>query len=202
MKKLFDHHYRLNPNQQYSPSLIEFFIQNVQAKLPSRYIKVLDLGCGNFSIFEDVVNLDAHVTAIDFSEVAIAQTPRNSIINYSKISLTDEAFFKNNVFDLVFDSHCFHCLGSENERALGLKNIFNSLAVDGFFAAELMIQPTNCLINIPNKIIKTAQEVEQELIAVGFNILYFAISNDQEFCVDSGAERLKCDMLKIIATKY
>jgi len=40
---------------------------------------ILDVGCGNYSMFEDIILNNSTVDALDFSEQAISQAPKSNI---------------------------------------------------------------------------------------------------------------------------
>ena len=198
-QKFYDDYYRKNPKAIYSDSLLKFFNESVDSRLRSSST-ILDLGAGAYSFFEDTHNLKAEVTALDFSHQAIAQAAKSSI-TYLHGSVTDSQFFPELAYDLVFDSHCLHCVIDIKERALAFKNIFLSLKEDGIFASEFMVQPIGRYVEIPYKIIKTARELEEEILSYGFKINYFMIVRDNVFESIVDGEEVKCDVLRVIARK-
>lgn len=198
-KDFFNSHYKNHPEKIISPSLINFFETQVRSRLPE-HSSILEIGSGNYSLFEEVENLSATVTAVDFSHEAIKQTPKSAVSYYEK-SLTQNSFFSEEEFDLVFDSHCMNCLVKQEDRNLAFENIFRVLKKDGLFAAELMVQPIDKLIDLPYKMIKTARELEEELINHKFRIFYFMISKDQNFGSVVNGEEIFCDVLRIMARK-
>ena len=54
---------------------------------------------------------------------------------------------------------------------------------------------------MPFKMIKSAVELEQEIVSHGFQILYFMISKDSGFINETDGVEVKCDLLKVVATK-
>lgn len=199
-KDYFDQFYEKTKERSYSKSLYRFFNESVRSRIPDEYPKILDIGAGEFSIFEDVMNLNADITAIDFSSKAIAKTVKSKI-NYREVDITDPAFFKDSTYDLVFDSHCMNCILEQTDRDLAFKNIYRSLKEGGIFASELMVQPIGSLVSMPFKRIKTAMELEQEILSFGFRILYFLISKDSTFTYLDNGKEINCDVLKMIAQK-
>jgi SAM-dependent methyltransferase len=198
-KGFFNRHYKNHPERIISPSLLNFFETQVRSRL-SRPVSILELGSGNFSLFEEVEDLDATVTAIDFSPVAIKQAPKSAVKYYEK-SLMQNSFFSEGEFDLVFDSHCMNCLVKQEDRNLAYENIHRVLNKDGIFAAEFMVQPIDKVIELPFKRIKTASELEEELLTHGFKIFYFMISKDHSFGSVVKGEEIFCDVLRIMAKK-
>lgn len=195
---LFDQFYRSHQGPALPESLLQFFESIVRPRLIAPK-KILDLGCGNFSLFECVKNLEATVIAVDFSQTAIDQAPKSNII-YQHASVTDKKVFPASEFDLVMDSHCLNCLVEKKDRDVAFKNIFEALRVGGLFAAELMVQPIDRNISMPLKAIKTARELEEEILWHNFKILYFMISKDS-FVNELNGEEILCDVLRVIAKK-
>lgn len=199
-KDYFEKYFKSNKGNTYSKSLLEFFETVVRARLPSNKLIILDLGSGNYSLFEDVSNLNAEITAIDFSTNAVKNAPISNI-RYIEVDVTKHNFFKDSKFDLIFDSHCFNCITDETNRNEAYQNIYRALKCDGLFSSEMMVQPTGPKVSMPYKAIKTTLEIEQELISHGFKILYFNISRDSGFISEINGIEIKCDLLKIVAQK-
>lgn len=201
-KEFFNQHYKKHPEKIISPSLLNFFETQVRSRLPAQS-SILEIGSGNFSLFEKINNLNTSVTAIDFSPVAIKQTPKSAVKYYEK-SLTQKSFFSEGEFDLVFDSHCMNCLVKQEDRNTAFENIYRVLREDGIFTAELMVQPISIddkRIELPFKMIKTARELEDEILSHKFKIIYFMISRDHSFGSVVNGEEIFCDILRVIAKK-
>ncbi len=199
-KEFFNQFYQTTKDHYYSQSLFTFFNQIVFSKLPQRELKILDIGSGSYSLFEDCTGLNAHVDAIDFSKTAISNTPISKI-NYKLLDITDAHHFNFPFYDLIFDSHCLNCITSEDDRENAFKNIYSALVVGGIFASEIMIQPIGEHVSMPFKSIKSAQEIEQTFVSHGFKIIYFMISSESGFSNSIGGIEVKCDLLRIIAKK-
>ena len=125
----------------YSRSLFDFFEKIVRPRLFNSDLKILELGSGNYSFFEDVLNLNAEITAIDYSSAAI-ESAVSSKINYQEINVLDSNFFISAKYDLIYDSHCINCIEIDDERNIAFKNIYSaaSLSVqrDAVAAAEVV----------------------------------------------------------------
>ena len=197
---IFNQFYKKSSEGGYSKSLYFFFEQIVRPKLLGENLVICEMGSGNYSLFEDVTDFNAEVIALDFSKSAIASSPKSKII-YKELNVVNSLDVPDLTYDLVFDSHCLNCITNDEERASAFKNIYSSLKSGGIFASELMIQPASEHVSIPFKMIKTAMELEQEIISHGFTILYFTISNDSAFYSVVDGKEIKCDVLKIIAKK-
>lgn len=199
-KDFFNQFYKKTQILTFEKSLIKFFNENVFGRLPKKELKVLDLGGGFYSLFEDVPNLNGQVTSIDFSAEAIKKAPQSKI-KYLEMNILDPDFFKAEHFDLIFDSHCLNCINDQNERDIALNNIYSALSADGIFATELMIQPTRDPVIMPFKRIKTTMELESEILSHGFKIVYFVISKDSGFTNLIDGVEVQCDLLRVIARK-
>jgi 2-polyprenyl-3-methyl-5-hydroxy-6-metoxy-1,4-benzoquinol methylase len=180
-------------------SLVDFYSKIIAPRISVKNPKILDLGCGNYSLFEDFELGKQSVTAIDFSEYAISTAPFESHVNYKHIDIASTDINFTQQYDLVFDSHCLHCLMSDDERSQALLNIKNALGESGLFCAEMMVQRPHKKISFKN--IKEAMDIESELIDSGFRILYFMINSDLAFVHHAGELELECDLLRVIACK-
>lgn len=193
----FNHYFSNVSKPQSNASLTEFYKNVVAERLPNNDPEILDLGCGNKSIFEDLNVSKDKVIAIDFSEVAISKTPHGTSINYLVVDLTKENAFGKSKFDLIFDSHCLHCIEGRVERERALANILNALSDDGVFCAEMMIQKAHRYVSLPFKHIPTALELERELLDSGLKIIYFFIGPGMVFHNENG----ECDLVRVICRK-
>lgn len=199
-KDFFEKYFKSKIGHCYSPSLLNFFNQHVRSRLGSGPLQILDLGPGSYSLFEDIPELNAHITAIDFSKNAIDLAPP-SAIHYRQADIVDSKNFPVETFDLIFDSHCLNCLSEKRDRDQAFKNVYCSLKEDGIFASEMMVQPIGRKVSMPFKKIKTSLELEQEIVDSGFKIKYFMISRENVFFSEIDGEEVKCDLVNIVAQK-
>ena len=199
-KDFFEHFYHHKKDFSYSKSLYTFFDELVRPRILIDNPNVLDIGAGSYSIFEDCLNFKCKATAIDFSKEAIEHSPKSNII-YKEANLVDSKFFEESTYDLIFDSHCMNCIVEEEERLIAFNNIYRGLKIDGLFASELMVSPSGKYVSMPFKKIKSALELEQEIISNGFKILYFTISSENKFQMDVDGIEVQCDVLRIIGQK-
>ncbi len=180
-----------------SGSLVNFFKTVVHERIPNVDVKILELGCGSRSLFEDLEFKYKNIAAIDFSEVAIEKAPQHSGIIYKVVDLTAPFALGDMSFDLIFDSHCLHCIEGTNDRKTALENIREALTADGLFCAEMMVQPSKGFAYLPLKHIPKALELEEELLASGFKINYFMISKSMVFHNENG----ECELLRVVCRK-
>lgn len=196
--EIYNNFYEKNPNHRYEKSLFEFINGTVKPRIDLTNINILDLGCGNYSMFEDLETGNSQVFAIDFSQKAISLAP-NSKINYICASVLNPIEIDQK-FNLVFDSHCFNSIKNESQ-VFALKNIYEKLFYGGLFCSEMMVQPPDHRIVSSLKTIKSTLEVESELIQLGFKIIYFYIVPNFEFSLLEDGKPITCDLLRLIAKK-
>jgi SAM-dependent methyltransferase len=202
-KDYFENYFKHQKKLNYSKSLLNFYEEIVSLKINSKQaLKILDIGSGHYSIFEDVKDLNADMTAMDFSQTAIAQSPKSKI-KYLLGDISETKFFKDklNYYSLIFDSHCLNCITSPRDRQVAFQNIYFALKPEGIFATELMVQPIGQNVVMPFKMIKTANELEAEIISYGFKINYFMISKENSFGTLVNGVEVTCDVLRVIAKK-
>ena len=199
----FNEYYKKNPEAVLPISLLDFFKTQVSPRLKKNIDaaaepSILDIGPGNSSIFELSVFDYKNVTAIDFSSEALAHVPKNSNINYMRRDIASENFkMPEETYDLIFDSHCLHCIIPSRERKNAFENIYHTLKVGGIFCAEMMVRPAMGVVHFPAKYVVTARELEEEILGYGFKIQYFTMAQNLNFKNDDG----ECDLLRVIAYK-
>lgn len=195
--ELFNQIYKNESARGYSESLLKFFESSVRSRL-SEAPFILDLGCGSKSIFEDTDIPESNITAIDFSLVAIAKAEvLPSEILYKEVDLSTPDILEKEHYDLIFDSHCLHCITDESQRRAAFMNIHKALKADGLFCAEMMVSPAGKSIKLANKYVVDARALEEEILGHGFKIIYFLIVRDLVFGSDNG----DCDLIRVICRK-
>lgn len=185
--------------EKFAPSLLIFFQKTVFNFFQIQNPRILDIGSGNYSIFEDINLNKKLVEALDIR--TSSDSKNSSEINYLKGDITKTNSLKNNFYDLVFDSHCLHCLQSIKEQELALQNIYNSLKTDGIFASEMMVQPSGNKVQFPKRIVRDSIDIETLILNSGFKIIYFTIVPQMSFYFEHSEGEIVCDMLRVIAKK-
>lgn len=199
----FNDFYKKEARHSFESSLMDFFQQVVSPRLSAETNHILELGSGAYSLFEKTNNIQADVLAIDFSSEAITHAPKNSLIKYRNLDVTNKDFLKDfdeNYFNLIFDSHCFHCIVDPLKRREAYRNVYRYLSRDGLFCAEMMVQTPGKLSVHEYKFIPRAEEIEREFLANNFIIKYFVVSRDLVFDLNDNKKN-ECDLLRIVATK-
>ena len=190
-------------NSEVFSSLVDFFQKNIRSRLPSGQVQILELGSGTRSQFADISLPHARILAIDRDERKCEFAEAVSGVTYMCADISSESFqdlIQNEKFDLVFDSHCLHCIVEPAERAWSLHNIKASLKDGGLFCAEMMIQSKRKELEVIERHVPHARELEDELIAAGFRLNFFSVSRNLSFELNAEHE-LNCDLVRIIATK-
>jgi 2-polyprenyl-3-methyl-5-hydroxy-6-metoxy-1,4-benzoquinol methylase len=183
----------------FAPSLISFFQKTVSTYLPLADLKILDIGAGNFSLFE---NLPPENNLVDALDIRIVENYRSENgISYFQGNIVDSSCLKNMFYDLVFDSHCLHCLKNRDDQEIALENIYNSLKLNGIFATEIMVQPSGNKVLFPMRQVGESIEIENLLTSSGFKIIYFVIVPRMSFYFEYDQGEIVCDMLRIVARK-
>jgi hypothetical protein len=182
-----------------APSLLDFFNTNVLSCLLAKDVKVLEIGSGSSSLFEETKLNKNLIEAMDI--IHASEVTSSSGIRYFKGDITKKNILKYNYYDLVFDSHCLHCLKSEKEQFQALQNILDSLLDGGVFASEIMVQPRHNMVFFPERLIRSAFDIEAMLRDCGFSIIYFVIMPDMKFYFEHNQNETECDMLRVIAKK-
>lgn len=199
--ELFNQIYKNQLTPSFEKSLLTFFRDVVLSRINrDHFINILDLGCGSKSIFEEINLERTNIMAIDFSSSAINLARQHSqskeIIKYEVMDLEHDLLPVNS-FDLVFDSHCLHCIKGLGSREKVWNNLYQSLKQGGILAAEMMVQAIGAEVRFPHKHIPNARDLELEIIKKGFKIIYYAIERSRHFA--NGVET--CDLVRVLALK-
>jgi 2-polyprenyl-3-methyl-5-hydroxy-6-metoxy-1,4-benzoquinol methylase len=105
----------------------------------------LDLGCGTGTTAFVLAMLGFEVTGIDISATAIEMGRGLAHLQSLEVKflvgdiLDLEALDKE--FDLIYDSHCLHCIVFEEDRKRVLTGVKNSLTPSGIFILDTMVIP-------------------------------------------------------------
>lgn len=168
---------------------------------PNDVLQILEVGCGIQSVFNNIElsDLKVEVNAIDFCQTAIDLSQKfNTKKNISYYNKNISSITDTNCFDCVVDAHCLHCIPNEDDYHQALNNIYHSLKRNGIFALETMVahkkmsfddgyhfcRDTKILwkekvsaatttTDIPVRRIEDCLSLEQILLSIGFQIIYF-----------------------------
>lgn len=198
LSELFNKQYQ--EKKEFNHLSLNDFFSSVVAPRISISSRVLDLGCGTKSLFENYEY--ENVVALDFSSIAIEYAKSNGAqkINYREFDFREDwnkdEFLKGE-FDLIFDSHSIHCIDNADDRDKVFLNIKNHLSENGFFGGEMMISPGSSNLVVPHKFCPSAYSLEQEIIRHGFKIHYFVVT--KMFWMESSG--VQADIVRVLFRK-
>ena len=221
MNYLNYHHYyqnahRIDESNVLNQSLAAY-VSVLDQRIGLKGLEILELGCGKGAISSLLVSKGASVTAMDISEVAISNAVkcRANFVVGDVLELCVE-----NKYDLVFDSHLFHCIIFDQERADLLKRIHLALRTEGYLALETMVWPGRLLLSdkyrvedcgivwqqelegeFPCRRVRRSVEIEQELSASGFEIIYMWVDAFAKIIIDDNVLASNPDCVRIIVRK-
>lgn len=122
---------------QYLNSIVPDYFADPKGK------KALDLGCGSGTTAFTLAKLGFTVTGVDISETAIAMAKDLSEQQNLQINFVVGDILQlekmNEKFNLIYDSHCLHCIVFDEDRVKVLEEIKKSLVPRGVFVLDTMV---------------------------------------------------------------
>ena len=117
-------------------SLYNYFIKG---KIKKRSLKILDIGCGDGILTEQILKIDENIdaTLVDGSSEMLKKAKKR-LASYPKTIYIESTFQKlikndlNNNFDFVISSLAIHHLSIDQKMSL-FQYIYNKLNLDGIF---------------------------------------------------------------------
>ena len=111
----------------------------------------MDLGCGTGTTAFKMAEMGLSVTGIDISPTAIEMardlaTQQNLNINF-KVGDILQLENLNQKFDVIYDSHCLHCIVFEEDRRKVLSGVKDSLRDSGVFILDTAIATENTVFS-------------------------------------------------------
>lgn len=123
---------------------LNFLRESVAAYFKTAFEKSsLDLGCGTGATAFELSKLGFSVTGVDISATAIKLA--NALSAEQKMSIDFKVHdildleLLNKKFDLIYDSHCLHCIVFDEDRLKVLSGAKKILNPDGIFILDTMI---------------------------------------------------------------
>lgn len=106
----------------------------------SHGLSALDVGTGTGTTAHILHDLGFNVTGIDVCESAIEHA-KEIAEKYGKPIkfLVSDVLELNEKFDLIYDSHCVHCIVFDDDRRKFFNSVANSLTDNGAFILDTMI---------------------------------------------------------------
>ncbi len=121
------------------------YLQNTVQKffIKTNGLNALDLGCGTGTSAFQLAKLGFDVTGFDISETAIQMAQQFSDTQNVKIKFQVQDILNldklNQKFDLVYDSHCLHCIVFEKDRSQVFSGVKSILNENGYFILDTMV---------------------------------------------------------------
>jgi 2-polyprenyl-3-methyl-5-hydroxy-6-metoxy-1,4-benzoquinol methylase len=126
------------------PATLQYLQKIVSENFPDPSGRfALDLGCGSGSTAFVLARAGFIVSGIDISSTAIEMAQELSRQQNLQIDFKVGDVLKledlNQKFDLIYDSHCLHCIVFEEDRQRVLEGLRNSLKTNGIFVLDTMV---------------------------------------------------------------
>lgn len=121
------------------------YLQNVVQKYftNTKGQRALDLGCGTGTSAFQFADLGFDVTGFDISETAIQMALQFSEAQNRRIKFQVQDILNleklDQKFDLIYDSHCLHCIVFEKDRSQVLSGVKSILNKNGYFILDTMV---------------------------------------------------------------
>lgn len=189
--------------ERYSKGLKSFFLEIKNLNLfPNQQLKILDIGCADYSMFEDIKDFEIDVDAIDSDVNKIILAPPNNIVHYAHENIINYNPIDDKKYNIIFDSHAIHCITDLEDRKKALENIYNLLSPEGLFMSEMMVVPSqkDLFYYFPKRVVLPAHFIETEILELNFKIKYFMVSPNLYF-EDGYGTGQKCELLRFVAQK-
>ena len=121
----------------------EYLVTTLDRIKPVSNARVLDVGCGTGPVSCFLAQQGYKVDGFDISRTAIeiAQTKAKDLgldIHYSVDDICRLSKTGSDIYDIVIDTHCMHCITYDSDRHAALINVFRLLKKGGYFVVETM----------------------------------------------------------------
>jgi len=205
----YDTAYRENSSDMASTSLVEFFY-DLKIKWVDKidWTSVLELGCGRGEITQILAADFDLVYAVDFSIEALKKARKRITSSHVHFVYQDAVELGvQQTFDVVFDSHLFHCLPFENSQKKILSHISKRMNLNGYFCLETMVlgstkyfagpkfyldskgtlwknNSTQFSTHLPFRRLVESIELEKMVIDSGLEIVYMEVFPNKKFILE------------------
>jgi 2-polyprenyl-3-methyl-5-hydroxy-6-metoxy-1,4-benzoquinol methylase len=121
----------------------EYLVTALDKIKPISNARVLEIGCGTGPISCFLAQQGYKVDGFDVSQTAIeiAQTnakARGLDIHFSVDDICSISKTRSDIYDIIIDGHCMHCITYDSDRHAALTNVFKLLKKGGYFIIETM----------------------------------------------------------------
>jgi 2-polyprenyl-3-methyl-5-hydroxy-6-metoxy-1,4-benzoquinol methylase len=128
--------------QSYLKSMVSECFDNVEG------LRALDLGCGSGTTAFTLANLGFSVVGVDVSETAIDMarelaTQQSLEIDFRVFDVLGLESLGEQL-DLIYDSHCLHCIVFDEDRRKVLEGVKKLLRSNGVFILDTMVLTSGC----------------------------------------------------------
>ncbi|MBN1498859.1 MAG: class I SAM-dependent methyltransferase [Spirochaetes bacterium] len=152
--------------------------------------KVLEAGCGEGHLCQEFHKKGYDVTGIDFSKAAIDWAKNKNLIHKPDINYIHEDLSKpdlnlNDIFDLIIDGNCLHCIIG-TRRQYFLENLYHHLSQSGVLYISSLISNdhdnhTTEIEGIPYRFIPHPDYLKAELENSGFILIKQVLHERDEY---------------------
>ena len=121
----------------------EYLVTVLDRIKPVSNTRVLDVGCGTGPVSCFLARQGYSVDGFDISQTAIEiarikAKDQGLDINYSVDDICRISIIGSDIYDIVIDTHCMHCITYDSDRHAALTNIFRLLKKGGYYIVETM----------------------------------------------------------------
>lgn len=183
-------------------SLLNFFTQIVAPRSAKKGLW-LEVGCGAYPIFSNVLVDGPELMALDCDAKLIEQALRR----YPKLSLVCtpiQSFCPpSGPLELIFDAHCLHTLVDQSERRNYWQWVSEHLSSGGVVAIEHAVLSKRGMA-YSHRHVPHALELEEEVLNAGLSIEYLRVDASYKFIFEPGREGPSPDdpdRLRLLAKK-
>lgn len=150
--------------------------------------RALELGCGEGHLCRLLSRHGFNVTGVDVSKIALdwaVEKQSDESVQYVHADLCQPDVLEGEVFDLVVDGNCLHCILGE-DRVAFLSNVCRLLSSGGIFFVSSLCTGDGESVTIqraghPYRSVPSVEHLLQELDRAQFAVLDWEVRERDEF---------------------